>query len=78
MKKVYIAMTADFIHHGHINVIEKARSLGIVTVGLLTDKAIAEHKRSPYLDFKQRKKIITNISGVSKVIPQIKRSYSEN
>ena len=44
MKKVYIAMSADFIHHGHMNIIEKARSLGTIIVGLLTDKAIAEHK----------------------------------
>ena len=61
MKKVYIAMSADFIHHGHMNIIEKARSLGTIIVGLLTDKAIAEHKRSPYLNYKQRKQIINNI-----------------
>ena len=78
MKKVYIAMSADFIHHGHINIIEKARSLGQVTVGLLTDKAISEHKRSPYLDYKQRKKIISNIAGIEKVISQDSRSYEKN
>ena len=78
MKKVYIAMSADFIHHGHINIIEKARSLGQVTVGLLTDKAISEHKRSPYLDYKQRKKIISNIAGIKKVISQDSRSYEKN
>jgi len=78
MKKVYIAMSADFIHHGHINIIEKARSLGEVTVGLLTDKAISEHKRSPYLNFNQRKKIISNIGGIKKVISQDTRSYEKN
>jgi len=78
MKKVYIAMSADFIHHGHINIIEKARSLGEVTVGLLTDKAISEHKRSPYLSFNQRKKIISNIEGIKKVISQDTRSYEKN
>ena len=41
MKNVYIAMSADFIHHGHINIIEKSRSLGTIILGLLTDKAIA-------------------------------------
>ena len=71
-------MSADFIHHGHINIIEKARSLGEVTVGLLTDKAISEHKRSPYLNFNQRKKIISNIGGIKKVISQDTRSYEKN
>ena len=78
MKKVYIAMSADFIHHGHMNIIEKARSLGTIIVGLLTDKAIAEHKRSPYLNYKQRKQIINNIIGVDKIVSQDSRSYSEN
>ena len=54
MKKVYVAMSGDLIHHGHINVINKAKSLGEVTVGLLTDSAIAEHKRLPYLEYKNR------------------------
>jgi len=37
MKKVYIAMSADLIHPGHINIIKEAGKLGEVTVGLLTD-----------------------------------------
>ena len=39
MKKVYIAMSADLLHHGHLNIIEQGRKLGEVTVGVLTDKA---------------------------------------
>ena len=78
MKKVYIAMTADLIHHGHIKVINKAKELGEVTVGLLTDSAIAEHKRLPYLEYKDRELIVKNISDVSNVIPQKSRSYNEN
>ena len=78
MKIVYVAMSADFIHHGHMNIIEKARTLGKVVVGLLTDKAISEHKRIPYLNYKQRKKIISNIVGVEKIISQDTRSYTKN
>ena len=78
MKIVYVAMSADFIHHGHMNIIEKARTLGKVVVGLLTDKAISEHKRIPYLNYKQRKKIISNIVGVEKIISQNTRSYTKN
>jgi phosphoenolpyruvate phosphomutase len=50
MKKVYIAMSADLIHHGHLNIIEEGRKLGDVIVGVLTDKAIASYKRLPYLE----------------------------
>jgi len=78
MKRVYVAMSGDLIHHGHINIINKAKELGEVTVGLLTDSAIAEHKRLPYLEYNNREIIVSNISGVKNVIPQKSRSYREN
>ena len=40
-KKVYIGMSADLVHPGHMNIIKTASKLGDVIVGLLTDKAIA-------------------------------------
>ena len=43
-------MSADLIHHGHLNIIEEGRKLGDVIVGVLTDKAIASYKRLPYLE----------------------------
>ena len=61
MKKIYVAMSSDIVHHGHINILEKARTFGDVTVGLLTDEAIASYKGIPMLTFEQRKKIIENI-----------------
>jgi len=67
MKKVYVGMAVDFIHHGHIKIIEEAKKLGEVTVGLHTDKAIASYKRIPILKFAQRKVIIENIKGVKNV-----------
>ena len=54
-------MSADLIHPGHLNVIKKATELGEVTIGLLTDKAIASYKRLPYMSFDQRKIVIENI-----------------
>ena len=59
-KKIYIALSLDIIHHGHINLIKKASKLGELTVGLLTDKAIASNKRVPVLNFTQRKEILRN------------------
>lgn len=78
MKKVYIGLCADLIHHGHINIINEGRKLGDVTVGLLTDKAIASYKRVPLIPFEERKGIIENIKGVSQVIPQDTLDYVPN
>ena len=56
-KIVYVALSADILHEGHINILKKAANLGEVTVGLLTDKAISSYKKVPYLNYKQRELI---------------------
>lgn len=78
IKKVYVGMSADLIHPGHLNIIREASKLGEVTIGLLTDAAIASYKRLPYLEFDQRKLIVENIKGVSVVIPQDTLDYTDN
>ena len=78
MKKVYVGMSADLIHPGHLNIINEAKKLGEVTVGLLTDKAIASYKRLPALTFDQREIIIKNIKGVENVIAQETLDYVPN
>lgn len=60
-KKVYVGMSADLIHPGHLNIIREAAKLGEVMVGVLTDEAIASYKRLPYMKWEQRKEIIENI-----------------
>ena len=77
-KKVYVGLAVDIIHEGHINILKKANSYGEVTVGLLTDEAIASYKNIPYLDFKRRKIVIQNIKYVKKVIPQNTLDYVPN
>lgn len=77
-KKVYIAVSADILHHGHINLINKAAELGELTVGVLTDEAVASYKRYPILGYDERKEIIANIKGVHRVIPQTSIDYAEN
>ena len=67
MKNVYIAMSFDFIHHGHMNILEEGKKYGEITLGLLTDKAISERKQIPYLNFEQRKKIAENLKGIQKL-----------
>ena len=79
MKKiVYVAMSADVLHRGHINIIKKARELGDLTIGLLTDEAIASYKRVPFMNFEERKELLENIKGVTKVISQETLDYVPN
>ena len=78
MKKVYIGMSADIIHPGHLNIIKKGQELGEVTIGLLTDKAISSYKRLPYLTYDQREEILNNIKGVVRVIKQDSLDYTKN
>jgi len=77
-KLVYVGMCADLIHHGHLNIIKEAKKYGEVVVGLLTDSAIASYKRLPALSYEERKIVVENIVGVSKVIPQITLDYIPN
>src|SRR3989344_7825540 len=77
-KVAYVGMSADFIHHGHINIIAEARKHGKVVVGLLTDEAIASYKRVPVLTFDQRKRVVENLAGVHEVVPQETLDYVEN
>lgn len=78
MKKVYVAMSADFVHPGHLNIIKEANKLGELTIGLLTDKAIASFKRLPVLSYEQRKIVIENLKGVKNVIPQDALDHTSN
>ena len=75
---VYVAMAADIIHLGHINIIETATKLGPVVIGLLTDEAIRSYKRQPIISWEQRRKVITSVKGVSIVIPQMTHDYVTN
>jgi len=78
MKTVYVGMSADLVHPGHMNILEEAAKYGQVTVGLLTDKAIASYKRLPTLTYEQRKRIIENMKHVYSVIPQDTLDYTNN
>ena len=66
------------MHPGLINIINEATKYGDVMIGLYTDKAIATHKRLPYLTYEQRKQVMENIKGVSTIVPQEDWSYVPN
>ena len=77
-KRVYVAMSADIIHPGHLNIIKEAAKLGDVTVGVLTDAAIASYKRLPYMAYEQRAEVVRALKGVAEVIPQEQLDYIPN
>ncbi|MDD6507269.1 MAG: phosphoenolpyruvate mutase [Prevotellaceae bacterium] len=77
-KTVYLGMIGDIIHPGLINIINEGAKYGDVMIGLFTDKAIATHRRLPYLNYEQRKNVIENLKGVACVVPQDEWSYVEN
>ncbi len=78
MKSVYVGMSADLVHPGHLNLLTEAAKLGEVTVGLLTDSAIASYKRLPFMTFEERKAVVSALKQVAHVVPQTTLDYVPN
>ena len=78
VKKVYVSMIADLLHAGHINILNKAKKYGDVTVGLLTSTAINELNDTVYLKYQQRADVVKSLSMVVDVVPQESASYKDN
>lgn len=77
-KSVYVAISSDILHRGHLNIIEEGAKLGDLTIGLLTDSAIATYKRAPLLDWETRQATLANMRQVSRVVAQDTLSYAKN
>lgn len=75
MKKVFMSLSTDVIHGGHIRMIENAVHLGELTIGVLNDNVVASYKRFPLLSCNERMKIAASLQGVSHVIEQDEMSY---
>ena len=67
---VFIPMSADIIHHGHINILLKAKKRGNTIVGLMTDKGIKSYKKKkPLINYKNRKKLLEQLKCVDFILP---------
>lgn len=67
---VFVPMSADVIHHGHINILKKSKKYGTLIVGLMTDKGIKSYKKKfPVMCYKERKIILESIKYVDLIIP---------
>lgn len=75
---VYVGMSADILHSGHLNILTHAAEKGRVVVGLLSDAAIASYKRVPLLDFDQRCQIVRSLRQVDAVVAQTTLDYRSN
>lgn len=76
-KTVFLSMGAEFIHGGHVAIIEKAAELGELTVGVLSDEAIMSYRGYPILTFEERCEVITHIKGVAKVVKKDSLGYEK-
>ena len=77
-RTVYMSFSTDIIHSGHISIIKKAKRLGKLVIGILSDKAIISYKRFPLIPIEERRAMFENISGVKKVVLQDTLSYKDN
>lgn len=76
-KTVFLSIGAEFIHGGHIAIIERAAELGELIVGVLSDEAVMSYRGYPVLTFEERCKIVSHIKGVSKVIKKDELGYDK-
>ena len=77
-RTVYMCFATDIIHGGHIAIIRRAKRLGKLIIGVLSDEAVASYKRFPLVPAAERMRLFENIAGVSRVVEQNTLSYREN
>eukprot|EP00656_Telonema_subtile_P001452 TRINITY_DN10648_c0_g5_i1.p1 TRINITY_DN10648_c0_g5~~TRINITY_DN10648_c0_g5_i1.p1 ORF type:complete len:629 (-),score=138.05 TRINITY_DN10648_c0_g5_i1:30-1916(-) len=66
---IFVPMCADFVHVGHINILEGAAAYGDVYVLLMTDEAMKGYKRAPRMSYEQRERILRAFQLVKEVVP---------
>jgi cytidyltransferase-like protein len=62
-RTVYMCFSTEYIHSGHVAIINKARRLGRLIIGVLSDEAISSFKRYPLIPFAERKALFENMAG---------------
>ncbi len=77
-KTVYMCFTTDILHHVHIKIINRAKRLGKLIVGVLSDEAVIGHRRFQKSSTIDRIKLFQGVSGVCKVVEQQSLSYKDN
>lgn len=71
MRKVITYGTFDLLHHGHINILKRAKDIGdYLIVGLSSDEFNALKGKGAYHPYAERKMILEAIKYVDEVIPE--------
>ena len=66
---VFVPMSADIIHYGHIRLLKKSSRYGNVVVGLMTDKGISSYKSRPFFKYRNRYEVLESFKNISMIIP---------
>lgn len=75
---VFVPMSADILHKGHINILKRAKKFGNIIVGLMTDTGIESYKKkTPMFKYKDRALVISSLKYVDQVIPLEGLKYHE-
>ena len=76
---VYSSTTADMFHYGHLQILEKANTLGDLSIcGVLTDEAIKAFKEEPVANLKERMAIVSALRCLDMVMVQKDLDPTEN
>ncbi len=76
-KKVYTCFCTDVIHEGHLRILEEARKLGSVTVGVLCDEQSLRYNRFPTKTTAERVAMVEALPGIERVVVQNEILYDE-
>tara|TARA_B110000977_G_C10857903_1_gene408528 strand:+ start:163 stop:621 length:459 start_codon:yes stop_codon:yes gene_type:complete len=69
MDRIYVSVTADLLHPGHLSFFERAKSFGsTLVVGVCSDEEVSSYKRAPILNLAERSLMVSACSIVDEVI----------
>ena len=70
-KKVYVGLSADILHKGHINILKIAKEMcDFLVVGVTVDELVAYKNKKAVISFEERIAIIDAIKYVDQTVPQ--------
>ena len=70
MKTIYMCLSTDVIHEGHLNVIRNAKQYGHLIAGVMSDEAMIRFDQFPTISFEERYNLIKSISEIDEVTIQ--------
>lgn len=77
-KKIYISFSSDIFDGPYLQILKKAKKLGYLIVGLLTDEAISKYKTIPNLNYNERFDKLNKIKFIDQIIKQDTLNYTKN